>query len=147
MDAQLVNIVNYLSHLSVTVDASELKAVVKNIYDDRHVRKAIAAEAPDSEMLPLIGRRILQRLGIAETLKVYRDTAQLGLMVENAINDGIYLERNPGSEDFGYTRSNRTFGNQCGHQSDHPIICSICGKYTKPFGGQSVSEMFSADEY
>lgn len=147
MDAQVNNIIKYLTNLSVAVDASELKALIGCIYDDRHVRKAIAADVQDSEMLPLIGRRLLQRLGVSENAKVYRDTAQLGMMVENAIDDKIYLERNPGSEDFGYTRSNRTFGNQCGHQSDHPTYCSVCGKDTKPFSGPSVSEMFSADEY
>jgi len=146
MDAQINNIVKFLSGLSTAVEAAELKGIVKNIYDDRHVRKAILAEAPDSEMLPLIGRRILQRLGYPETLKVYRNTAQLGKMVENAIDDQAYLERNPGAEDMGYTRSNQTFGNQCGHHSDHPIYCSVCGKDTKQFTGMSVAEMMEVPE-
>lgn len=148
MNAQVNNIVTHLSTLTILnlPQAAEVKEVITKLPNDRHVLAALRCDADHEELLSLYGRRFLQRLGYDDKDAIYQSTAQLGMMIINAWADAEYLRNNPGAEDFGYTRSNQTYGHQCGHHSDHPIYCSVCGKDTKEFTGMSFAEMMEVPE-
>jgi len=146
MKEQIKNIVKFMEGLAAQPEAQEIEDIIGKLHNDRMIVRAVNEHVDGDEMNNLLGRRLLQRLGYDDKDKIYRETAQLGLMISGAFVDKAYLERNPGAEDMGYTRSNLTYGNQCGHWSDRPTWCSVCGKDTKEFTGMSVAEMMDAHE-
>ena len=147
MDAQIKNIVSYLESLGGHKSTDNIKSIIKNIPINRHVQAAVRGGADRNELISLYGRLLLTRLEYAGLDKIYSASAQLGMMMEGAWADEYYLFSNPGAEDMGYTRSNTTFSQQCGHHSADPIICSVCGASTERFSGVTWGEVENAQDY
>lgn len=151
MNCQINNILYFLNECGVVIDNPPMSAAVLKLLDDTEFNEKLENMEEnrkyDETLFLSIAKYIIDETQIKGFSDVKQNHAQLGKMVNTAMRDAAAQRHNPEAEDFGYLYSNTTFGQNCGHRSDRPIYCTVCGKDTKLWDAPSVYEMLYSEEY